>query len=138
MKSKRLFVALSIMGLFLMLSVSCRKDETTTLSGSLDRMNWSERNYEVLNQLITDYGIYGKYYDQKKAPYVVMDWDQTCAHFDVEEATMRYQLIRLRFKMTKNVFAGILKDEINGITQLPAEYLNIHLADINLDLKKRL
>jgi len=134
-ESKRLFVALSIMGLFLILSMSCRKDETTTLSGSLDRMNWSDRNYEVLNQLITDYGIYGKYYHQDKAPYVVLDWDQTCAHFDVEEATMRFQLFRLQFKMTKEVFAGILEDEINGITQLSAEYLDIHLADINLDLK---
>ena len=135
MKSKSLFVTLSFLVIFLMLSVSCRKDETTTLTGSLDRMNWSDRNYEVLNQLITDYGIYGKYYNQDKAPYVVLDWDQTCAHFDVEEATMRYQLIRLRFKMTKEVFAGILKDDINGITQLPLEYLGIQLADINLDLK---
>ena len=126
---------LVIMGFLLMLSVSCQKDETTTLSGSLDRMNWSERNYEVLNQLITDYGMYGKYYHQDKAPYVVLDWEQTCSHFDVEEATMRFQLFRLRFKMTKDVFAGLLKDEINGITQLSAEYLDIHLADINLDLK---
>ena len=135
MKSKRLFFAHSFMCLFLLFSVSCRKDEHTTLTGSLDRMNWSERNYAVLNQLIKDYGIYGKYYDRDKAPYVVLDWDQTCAHFDVEEAAMRYQLFRLRFKMTKEVFAGILKDEINGIAQLPAEYLGIHLADINLDLK---
>lgn len=126
---------LVIMGFLLILSVSCQKDEITTLSGSLDRMNWSERNYEVLNQLITDYGIYGKYYDQNKAPYVVLDWDQTCAHFDVGDACMRFQLFHLRFKMTKDEFAGIFEDEINGITQLPAQFLNIHFADINLDLK---
>ena len=135
MKSKRLFVALTFLSFFLMLSVSCRKDETTTFTGSLDRMNWSDRNYEVLNQLITDYGIYGKYYNQDNAPYVVLDWDQTCAHFDVGDACMRFQLFHLRLKLTKDEFAGILEDEINGITQLPAEYLNIHLADINQDLK---
>jgi len=135
MKLKRFFVTLTFISLFLMLLVGCHKDETITLSGSLDRMNWSERNYEVLNQMIKNYGIYGKDYNQDKAPYVILDWDQTCAYLDVEEATMHFQLFRLRFKMTKDVFASILKDEINGITQLPTEYSSIHLADINLDLK---
>ena len=121
-------------GFVLMLSVSCRKDEII-IAGSLDRMNWSDRNYEVLNQLLKDYGIYGKYYHKDKAPYVVLDWDQTCAHFDVEEAIMRFQLFHLRFKMTKDQFSVLFKDEINGITQLSAEYLDVHLADINLDLK---
>jgi phosphoserine phosphatase len=100
----------------------------------LDRMNWSERNYQVLNQFITDYGKGGKFYDDKKAPYVVLDWDQTCAHFDVEEAVMRYQLVNLRYKMTKEQFKGLLKDEINGVTKLNEDYKNIALKDINEDL----
>jgi phosphoserine phosphatase len=100
----------------------------------LSKMNWSDKNYQVLNNLITDYGTGGKHYDKNKPSYVVLDWDQTCAHFDVEEATMRYQLSNLRFKMTKEQFAGLLKDEIKGIKQLSADYKNIVLKDINQDL----
>ena len=122
-----------MMGLFLMFSGSCQKNESIT-SNTIDRLNWSEKNFNVLNQLIKDYGIGGKYYNKNKAPYIVLDWDQTCAHFDVEEAMMRYQLFHLRYKITKDQFKVLLKDEINGVTQLPETYLNVRLADINHDL----
>jgi len=36
--------------------------------------------------------------------------------------------------MTKEQFKGLLKDEINGVTQLNADYKNIVLKDINEDL----
>lgn len=110
-------------------SVNSAGDKT-----KLARMNWSDKNYEVLNNFITDYGIGGKNYDASKPPYVVFDWDQTCGHFDVEEAIMRYQLSHLRFKMTKDQFAGLLKDEIKGVTKLSADYNNTLLKDINADL----
>jgi phosphoserine phosphatase len=98
-------------------------------------LNWSEKNYIALNRLITNYGIGGKFYNKDKAPYVVLDWDQTCAHFDVEEATMRFQLANLRFKITKEQFRNnLLLDNINGVTQLSAAYRNVRLADINQDL----
>ena len=97
-------------------------------------LNWSERNSRVLNQLMTDYGIGGQYYDGGKAPYVVLDWDQTCAYLDVEEAMMRYQLSYLRYKMTKDQFRNLLKDNINGVTQLSEDFQSIRLADINQDL----
>ena len=100
----------------------------------LDKLNWSERNYAVLNQLICDYGIGGVYYDEKKPPYVVLDWDQTCAHFDVEEAVLHYQLFNLRFKLSKEQFRAILKDDINGVTKLSTDYQNVILADLNIDL----
>jgi phosphoserine phosphatase len=116
-----------------MFSGSCQKDEIV-ISNTLDRLNWSARNFEVLNQFIKDYGVHGKYYDKNKAPYAVLDWDQTCAHFDVEEALMRYQLSFLKFKLTKEQFGDLLKDNINGVTQLSADYQNVLLADINLDL----
>ncbi len=98
------------------------------------RLNWSDNNFRVLNQLLTDYGAGGIHYDASKAPYAVLDWDQTCAHFDVEEAAMRYQLSHLRYKMTKDQFKDLLKDNINGVTQLSADYQNVRLADINQDL----
>ena len=125
-----------IMGLFV-LSIfvfSCGIGSASDKGAKLSKMNWSPKNFEVLNNLITDYGIGGKYYDASKPPYAVYDWDQTCAHFDVEEATMRYQLSHLRFKMTKDQFAGLLKDEIKGVTQLSADYNNILLKHINADL----
>lgn len=132
-KMKTWFLSFSMIGL-LMLSGSCR-DEERLPSNPLDRLNWSEKNYVVLNNLINDYGIGGKYYNENKAPYAVFDWDQTCAHFDVEEALMRYQLYHLRYKMTKQQFSDLLKDNINGVIQLSEDYQNIRLADINQDLK---
>ena len=109
------------------------KRESDTIS-PLDKLNWSDRNYSVLNNLICDYGIGGKYYDPQKPPYAVLDWDQTCAHFDVEEAVLHYQVFNFRFKLSKEQFRGILKDDINGVTQLSADYQNLPLSDINNDL----
>jgi len=128
----RLFPFLMI-GLLLMVTGCCQKKEMLK-SDSIDKLNWSDRNYAVLNQLIKDYGKGGKYYDKSKAPYAVFDWDQTCAHFDVEEAVMRFQLYHLRFKMTKAQFKDLLKDDINGVFQLSEDYLNMSLARIDSDL----
>jgi phosphoserine phosphatase len=100
----------------------------------LDRLNWSERNYELLNRMILDYGTGGKFYDPANPPYAVFDWDQTCAHFDVEEALMRYQLFHLHYKMTAVQFKSLLKDTINGVTRLAESSGNVRLSDINGDL----
>ena len=129
---KTWFLPFFIMGL-LLLSCNCREHELSS-SDFLDRLNWSEKNFKVLNHLITDYGCRGRNYDKNKAPYAVFDWDQTCAHFDVEEALMRYQMFNLRYKMTKEQFRGLLKDDFNGVTKLSADHKNIMLADIDLDL----
>ena len=121
--------------LFILLFFGCNKDaDNDSVENSLDKLNWSERNYEVLNQFIADYGLGGKYYNSKETPYVVLDWDQTCAHLDVEEALLHYQLTHLRFKLNKEQFAGLLNDEIKGVTQLPEAFHNIALRDINDDL----
>ena len=101
---------------------------------ALDKMNWSPRNYEVLSRLIKEYGIGGKYYDENNPPYVTLDWDQTMAHLDCEEATFRYQLWNLRFKLGKEEFKALFKEEINGVTQLNGDYKNIRLSDINADI----
>lgn len=121
--------------IFILLAFGCTNDDDSNISRkSIDRLNWSERNYQVLNQLIDDYGIGGKYYNNKEIPYAVLDWDQTCAHFDVGEALMRYQLTNFCFKLSKEQFTTLLKDEINGISQLSESFQNISLKNINADL----
>ena len=116
----------------LLFSISCKINKSH--QNALDRLNWSEKNFAVLNNLINDYGAGGKYYSKNKPPYAVFDWDQTCAHFDVEDALMRYQMFHIGYKMTGAQFRSLLKDTINGITQLTEEYQNVLLADINQDL----
>jgi len=133
MKTKTRFLALLTLVLLFQFFTNCSKTEYVS-GNSLDRLNWSERNYQVLNQMILDNGLGGKYYHKGEIPYIVLDWDQTCAHFDVEEAVMRYQLFNLRFKCSVAQFKSLLKDTINGITQLSDEYKGIRLADINADL----
>ena len=122
----------------MLLIVGCENENSLnndlSNANGLDKMNWSSRNHTLINNLINDYGIGGKYYDTKKPPYVVLDWDQTCAFLDVEEAVMRYQLSNLKFKLSKSEFAELLKDEINGITHLSSNFKNIKLSDINDDL----
>lgn len=132
-KNNGWFFTIAVAGLVLF--ASCIQNNETLTNKSLDRLNWSEKNFQVLTNFIDNYGIGGKFYDEKKTPYAVFDWDQTCAIFDVEEALMRYQLSHLRYKMTKQQFSDLLKDNINGVTQLSEDYQNIRLADINQDLK---
>jgi phosphoserine phosphatase len=118
-----------------LLFTGCNNDDDKNFGiNTFNRLNWSEQNYKVLNQLIGDYGIGGKYYSKKDAPYVVLDWDQTCAFLDVEEALLRYQLTNFRFKLNKEQFTSLLKDEINGTDQLPENFHSIKLKDINTDL----
>ncbi len=113
---------------------NCSKRNEITISSSPDQLNWSDNNYEVLKQLFIDNGVHGKFYDSKKPPYVVLDWDQTCAFLDVEEALLHYQLSHLKFKMTKEQFSGLLLNSINGLTSLSIDDQNISLAAINQDL----
>jgi len=132
MNINKWFFPVLVTGLILT-SCNCR-DNKPAINDPLIRLNWSEKNFNVLNRLILDYGIGGKYYDKDKTPYAVFDWDQTCAHFDVEEALMRFQMFNLRYKMSKEQFRGLLKDDINGVTKLGTDHNNIRLADIDGDL----
>jgi len=84
--------------------------------------------------MITDYGIGGKYYEPGRIPYIVLDWDQTCAFLDVEEAVMRYQIFNLLFKMSTEQFSQLLRDTINGVELITYENRKIRLSDINTDL----
>ena len=106
----------------------------STAAGALDRMNWSPRNHEVLSRFIQDHGKGGKSYDPAQPPYAVFDWDQTSAFLDCEEALLHYQVAHLKFKLTPEQFKALLKDQINGVTALSAQFQDMKLADLNADL----
>ncbi len=101
---------------------------------TLDRLNWSERNHAVLNQLVIDHGPGGRYRVPGRTDYVVLDWDSTTAQFDVQETTLRHQATTLRYRLTKQQFRDLLVDEINGVTRLSAAFGSIALADIHADI----
>ena len=131
---KNWFLVCLCLGIIAMISACCKNDQIISTTDSLNRLNWEARNYEVLDQLIRNYGVNGKFYDKNKSPYVVLDWDQTCAHFDTEEALLHYQLSNLKFRITPEQFSTILKPDINGVTNLSDGFQNILLSDINEDL----
>jgi phosphoserine phosphatase len=124
----------SFMLSMIVLLSNCSKRNEIVLSSAPDQLNWSDNNYKVLKQLIIDNGVHGKFYNSQKLPYVVLDWDQTCAFLDVEEALLHYQLSHLKFKMTKEQFSGLLLNSINGITSVSIDDENQSLAAINQDL----
>lgn len=118
------------------LAAGCGSSSSTPPSAprTLDRLNWSERNHRVLNQLLLDHGRGGRYWDEARPGYVVLDWDSTTAQFDVEEAVLRFQANHLRFKLSPDQLRAILVDSVNGVTRLSASYGSILLADLHADI----
>jgi HAD superfamily phosphoserine phosphatase-like hydrolase len=101
---------------------------------TLDRLNWSERNHAVLNQLVIDHGPGGTSREPGRTDYVVLDWDSTMAQFDVQETALRYQAFTLRYRLTKQQFRDLLVDDVNGVTRLSAAFGSVALADLHADL----
>ncbi|MHC1736665.1 MAG: haloacid dehalogenase-like hydrolase [Ignavibacteriaceae bacterium] len=100
----------------------------------MEQLNWSVRNFSILNKFLTDYGTGGKYFDPENPHYAVIDWDNTCIFFDCQDALFRYQAENLLYKVSMEEFLSLLKNEINGKTCLPEDYGRIRLSDINADL----
>jgi phosphoserine phosphatase len=135
MKTRKPFVFAGFALVLFFFSSGCFRNQNIPSCFYPDRLNWSERNHEILSRFMGDYGKNGKYYDRSKPPYAVFDWDQTCIFSDVEDALFHFQTEFLRFRMTPQQFrTHILKDTINGITALSGEYRSIILADIHRDL----
>jgi phosphoserine phosphatase len=131
---KKILRVIPILALLVLASQSgCQKQGAETAM-PLAKLNWYNHNYLALNKLVNDYGEGGRYFDRDQPPYAVLDWDQTCAFLDVEEALMRYQLMNFRFKLSPEQFRGLLKDEINGVSGLSEAYRSVSLADIHRDL----
>lgn len=62
-----------------------------------ERPGWSDFNQQRIWHFIKTVGHDSPDYDDRKRPYAVFDWDNTCTFLDTEESTLQYQLRELRF-----------------------------------------
>lgn len=96
--SARLCVYYRILCFLLAASVVCLDAYAQNgTSARLERSDWNPDVKTALNDLLNDYGIDSKAYD--KNSYVVFDFDNTSAIFDVEEQLCAYQLETMAFAL---------------------------------------
>lgn len=76
----------------------------------LKEQGWTRKNYEVLKELIRAHrsSEETQKYDRN---YVVADWDNTSAMYDVQDAVFLYQLFELRYAMDPEDFLYVLRKE---------------------------
>ena len=73
---------------------------------TLQRLNWNERNYQLLNQFIATV---------RSGDIAVFDWDNTCIFGDSGEAVFRHQVLHLEFKFGPERLREIIPDQVQGI-----------------------
>lgn len=91
----------------------------------LKRLDWSEYNYNRLVDLIEKYKSASEI-SKYNRNYIVSDWDNTSAMFDVEDAVFLYQLMNLEYRCDVESFKNILikdidSEEIDFINELTDE-----------------
>lgn len=89
----------------------------------LQRLNWNERNYQLLNQFITTV---------RSGDIAVFDWDNTCIFGDSGEAVFRHQALHLEFKFGPERLREIIPDQVYGI-----DHININSQLFPLSQVKR-
>jgi phosphoserine phosphatase len=99
----------------------------------LDRMSWSQRNYEVLVQFVRDHGKESPSYNAKKPPYAVFDWDDTSAFHDCGDALFRHQLWNLKFRLDKDQFRALFERSHRGV-KANAGSRRVTLGDVQDDI----
>jgi hypothetical protein len=138
MKSQRtyLLIAALITGLF----GGCAK--TTQLPESqaqvqqatkLADYNWDKFNKAQIEKLLTTHGKGSATYNPAKPPYAVFDWDNTMVFLDIEEATLIYQLVNLKFNMTPAQMDKALRMNV-PTSNFKADYNNAAGQPVNIDL----
>jgi hypothetical protein len=78
----------------------------------LQRLNWNERNYQLLNQFIDTV---------RSEDIAVFDWDNTCIFGDIGEAILRHQALHLEFRLSPEQLREIIPDQVHGI-----EHINVN------------
>jgi phosphoserine phosphatase len=76
---------------------------------NLQRLNWSQRNHEALNDFLTMV---------RSGDIAVFDWDNTCIFGDIGEAILRHQALHLKFKFGPERLRKIIPDQVNGIDHI--------------------
>lgn len=77
----------------------------------LEKNNWSEENYNILLDLIEKYKS-EKDTDKYDRNYVVTDWDNTSAAFDIQENTVLYQIISLDYACNPEEFEELIYKDL--------------------------
>jgi hypothetical protein len=75
----------------------------------LQRLNWNERNYQLLNQFVTSV---------RSGDIAVFDWDNTCIYGDIGDAIFRHQALHLEFKFNPEQLRAIIPDQVRGIDHI--------------------
>ncbi len=95
--------------------------------------NWDKFNKAQIEKLLTTYGKGSANYNPAKPPYAVFDWDNTMVFLDIEEATLIYQLVNLKFNMTPAQMDKALRMNVPG-SNFKADYNNAAGIPVNIDL----
>ncbi len=77
----------------------------------LSDADWNKDVKTGINDLLDTYGVYGK--GKSSGNYVVFDFDNTCAIFDIEEQTLIYQIETMSFDIQPYQLKEILLTGIN-------------------------
>jgi phosphoserine phosphatase len=100
---------------------------------ALDEMSWDPANYKVLAHFLREHGKESTSYDAKKPPYAVFDWDDTSAFHDCGEALFRHQLWNLKFRLDKEQFAVLFKEDFKD-QKAEAGSRRVKLGDVHDDI----
>ncbi|WDD92950.1 haloacid dehalogenase-like hydrolase [Burkholderia sp. FERM BP-3421] len=109
---------------------------------SLTPGRWAPRNYARLAAVIDAHGAKSASYRADRRPYAVFDWDNTCIMNDCEEALMMYQIDHLRYRLTPDQFATILRQGVpDGPFDASLGYRTVDgkpvaMADIAADVER--
>lgn len=90
------------------------------MSDALVPRNWVPSNHDALTKLIAD--------PHSAAGAAVFDWDNTCIFNDVGDATFRWQLDQLLFRLPPDAMHHMLVDRIGTVTQLGTGVALAHFA----------
>jgi len=86
----------------------------------LTRDDWEDNTKTALNQCISNYGIDGKYYS--KDNYVVFDFDNTSAIFDIAHIGTTYQIERMCYQLSKEELRSALASTLGDTSRSLSEY----------------
>ncbi|HUU05896.1 MAG TPA: haloacid dehalogenase-like hydrolase [Patescibacteria group bacterium] len=75
----------------------------------LQRLNWSQRNYDALNEFLA--GV-------RPGELAVFDWDNTCIFGDIGEALFRHAALNLAFKFDAATLETMIPDSVNGVASV--------------------